>query len=196
MKITRAIAAGVLAGIISLSAGCSWFKTTEDIDPNGRGTIPGAEARPEQLGPITGEGGEIMSPTGFTAGGGDQLAGLGDLIPIPNLNFPTIYFAYDQDRIGASEQMKLEKVADYLLQHKNIFLIVEGHCDERGSAEYNRALGERRALSVKQYMTNLGIADNRIKTISYGEERPAVMGTTPEIFSKNRRAELIPARSK
>lgn len=114
--------------------------------------------------------------------------------PIPGLKFPTIYFAYDQDLIGASERPKLEVVGEYMLKHTQVGLIIEGHCDERGSEEYNRALGERRAIAVKDYLISLGVPENRLKTISYGEERPAVEGSTASAYAKNRRAELVPAK--
>ena len=74
-----------------------------------------------------------------------------------------------------------------------IGLIIEGHCDERGSAEFNRALGERRALSVKDYLISTGVPASRLKTISFGEERPVASGAGAEVLSQNRRAELIPA---
>ena len=113
-----------------------------------------------------------------------------------NLNFPTIYFGYDQDELTASEKTELDRVANYMKQYAQIGLIVEGNCDERGSAEYNRALGERRAISVKNYLVQQGIPESRIRTLSYGEERPAVQGFTPEAFAKNRRADLVPAKMK
>lgn len=195
MNLARILFTGVLAGVISLSAGCGWFDSDNQLDPNNSSseTIPG----PGDLGNIPGADMDIAGPTDFVnkpetlAAGADNF---GD--PIPGLNFPTIYFAYDQDQVGASERVKLEKVADYMTKYAGVGVIIEGHCDERGSAEYNRALGERRALAVKQYLVNLGVPEARLKTISYGEERPAVMGTGPSIFSKNRRAELVPVRMK
>ncbi|MEK9179264.1 MAG: OmpA family protein, partial [Patescibacteria group bacterium] len=93
-----------------------------------------------------------------------------------------------------SEQAKLEQVANYLLPNQTVNLIIEGHCDERGSVEYNRSLGERRAISVRDYLAKLGVPDTRMQTISYGEERSAVSGSDESAWAKNRRAELIPAR--
>jgi peptidoglycan-associated lipoprotein len=141
---------------------------------------------------------EDISALGDWTDKGQELpiAGKDSWEPIPGVKLPTIYFAYDQDRIGSSEKAKLEKVAEYMQNNQAVCVIIEGHCDERGSEEYNRALGERRAIAIKDYLAQLGIPDTRMKTISYGEERPAVEGTSISIFAKNRRGELIPAKPK
>ena len=103
-----------------------------------------------------------------------------------------VYFAYDRSTVGASERSKVETLADFLEEHPRYYVVIEGHCDERGSDEYNRALGERRALAVKEYLTTLGIAGDRIRTVSYGEERPAVPDATTEAkHALNRRAEFL-----
>ena len=81
-----------------------------------------------------------------------------------------IYFDFDESRIKAAELKKLEKLANYMLNHQEHHVLIEGHCDERGSDEYNRALGERRAIAVKFYLTELGVNQNRIHTLSLGEE--------------------------
>jgi len=114
--------------------------------------------------------------------------------PIQGVTLPTVYFAYDQSTIGTTEQAKLEQAANYLLKNNDSNLIIEGNCDERGSIEYNRGLGERRALAVKDYLTKLGVADTRTQTISYGSERPADQGHDEAAWAKNRRADLIPAK--
>lgn len=126
-------------------------------------------------------------------GQGPEAKGAGgwaDNQDIPGVSFPTIYFAYDQDTLGSSEQAKLDQIAQYLQDNAGVGVVIEGHCDERGSVEYNRALGERRAITVQTYLVNLGIPDTRFKTQSFGEERPAVQGSNEEAWSKNRRAEL------
>lgn len=114
--------------------------------------------------------------------------------PVAGLNFPTIYFAHDQSRIGTAQVKKLEAVAHYLEKHQNLGVIIEGHCDERGSAEYNIGLGERRALSALDYLENLGVPSTRLQTISYGSERPEALEHNHTAWVKNRRAELIPAK--
>ncbi|MFW5996648.1 MAG: OmpA family protein [Lentisphaeria bacterium] len=103
-----------------------------------------------------------------------------------------VYFAFDRSHVGSSQRPKVETVADFLEDNQQYSVLIEGHCDERGSDEYNRALGERRALSVKDYLISLGIADDRIETVSYGEEKPAVQNAdTAEEHAKNRRAEFV-----
>lgn len=171
---------GFLSAGIMLGYGC------HDDDAIEGATIPDPADAPiadvSDTGPWTGEGTEISAtdPSGW--------------VPMTNVKLPTIYFAYDQDRIGSSERAKLEKVAEYLQKNQGVCVIIEGHCDERGSEEYNRALGERRAIAIKDYLAQLGVSDTRMKTISYGEERPAVEGSTISAFAKNRRGELIAAK--
>jgi peptidoglycan-associated lipoprotein len=107
----------------------------------------------------------------------------------PEIKLPIIYFAFDKSDIGTSERPKLDKTAEFL-QGSKYCLIIEGNCDERGSEEYNRALGERRAIAIKDYLQAKGIAADRMKTISYGEDKPAVEGHTPEAWATNRRGDL------
>lgn len=103
-----------------------------------------------------------------------------------------VYFAYDRSELLASERPKVEALAVYLQSNPGTGAVVEGHCDERGSDEYNRALSERRALSVVEYLKALGVADNRLRTVSYGEERPVISNAKSDAeHSKNRRAEFL-----
>lgn len=112
--------------------------------------------------------------------------------PMPDKQaWPPAYFAYDKSAIGDAEKPKLDRIFEHLTQNPNAHLLIEGHCDERGGEEYNRALGERRALAVRKYLTDLGIDGSRLHTLSYGEERPAATGKTEEAYRLNRRAELI-----
>ncbi|MGB9603476.1 MAG: peptidoglycan-associated lipoprotein Pal [Limisphaerales bacterium] len=103
----------------------------------------------------------------------------------------TVYFDFDRSAIRASEKSKIEAVAAVLKQKPETKVQIEGHCDERGTEEYNRALGERRALAVREYLINLGIGGDRIFTISYGEDKPADPGHNEAAWAKNRRAEFI-----
>lgn len=101
-----------------------------------------------------------------------------------------IYFATDSSTISSSERGKLDRVATWLFQNTGKSILVAGHCDERGTLEYNRALGEQRAAAVRSYLIGLGVSANRIYTHSYGEEKPAVIGASESAFQKNRRAEI------
>jgi len=102
-----------------------------------------------------------------------------------------IHYDYNKSSIRADAKPILEGVAGYLQAHPYKHVMVEGHCDERGSKEYNLALGEQRALSARRYLVNLGIASNRIHTISYGEESPADPRHNEAAYAKNRRGHFL-----
>ncbi len=107
---------------------------------------------------------------------------------VPNLE--RIYFDFDQYTLSQEAREILEDNAEYLQNNPSINVKIEGHADERGSDEYNLALGERRALAAKNYLVSLGIQPQRLTIISYGEELPLVSGRTEEAMAKNRRAEF------
>jgi peptidoglycan-associated lipoprotein len=107
--------------------------------------------------------------------------------PSPLVAFENIYFDFDRSFIRDDAKPELEKVAAYLKSNRDVRVLIEGHCDERGTDEYNFALGDRRAQAAKNYLLNLGIDGSRIKTISYGEERPADPGHEEPAWAKNRR---------
>jgi peptidoglycan-associated lipoprotein len=102
----------------------------------------------------------------------------------------TIYFDFDRATIRQEFAETLRAHASFLQSNPSVRLTVEGHTDERGTPEYNIALGERRAQAVVQYMQNLGVSSNQMRTVSYGEERPIDMSRTEAGFAKNRRAVL------
>ena len=111
--------------------------------------------------------------------------------PTGELAARTIYFDYDSSEVPDSELASIEAHARYLSERSGASITLEGHGDERGSREYNIALGERRAVAVRQLMTLLGAADPQIHTISYGEERPAAVGHDDSAWKLNRRVEII-----
>jgi peptidoglycan-associated lipoprotein len=98
-----------------------------------------------------------------------------------------IYFDFDKSNIRQDQKVRLEKNAAYLKQNKGVKVRIEGNCDERGTSEYNMALGERRAISAKKYLVNLGVHAARIHTISYGEEKPLLHGHDEYSWAQNRR---------
>lgn len=102
-----------------------------------------------------------------------------------------VLFALDDYSLNAEGQTKLNGLADFLKSSPKVAIQIEGHCDERGSVEYNLALGERRANAVKDYLVQLGVEAARLSTISYGEERPAAEGHDEAAWSKNRRAQFV-----
>ena len=117
----------------------------------------------------------LIDPAGLPADGNRDL-------------FPPVFFAYDSSQVNPEEAGKVEDVAAALKRGKHNGVIVEGHGDERGSREYNLALGERRALAVRDYLISLGVDPAIIQTKSYGEEQPADMGHDESAWRKNRRA--------
>jgi len=98
-----------------------------------------------------------------------------------------VFFVLNSSDLEGEGRATLEKQAAWLQKYPNVAVTVEGHADERGTREYNLALGERRAQAVKNYLVSLGVPDSRLNTISYGKERPAVMGSDESAWSKNRR---------
>ncbi len=111
-----------------------------------------------------------------------------ELKPLPE---KIIYFDYDKSLLKPSAKAAIQKNVQFLKSKPEARVLIEGHCDERGSSEYNLALGERRAEAVKSYMVELGIDADRISTKSLGEEQPVEMGHNEAAWSKNRRAEMF-----
>ncbi|VVM05151.1 Outer membrane lipoprotein Omp16 [Methylacidimicrobium cyclopophantes] len=119
----------------------------------------------------------------------------GDFNPESDVNYAplhaeTVYFAFDSSAIPSGERGKLEKAAQWMAENPERSLLLAGHCDERGTEEYNRGLGERRALAVREYLIGLGVSPQRLHTISYGKDRPATPGHTEADYARNRRVEL------
>jgi peptidoglycan-associated lipoprotein len=102
-----------------------------------------------------------------------------------------VFFNYDSSDLDSDAQELLQDQVAWLKQYSDTSVIVEGHCDERGTREYNLALGEKRAQSVKNYLISLGISSDRISTISYGKERPAVVGSNDGAWAQNRRSVTV-----
>ncbi len=106
-------------------------------------------------------------------------------------NVRDIYFDFDKSDIRPDQQATMQADAQFLNQHPNINFLIEGHCDERGSIEYNLALGDRRASSVKNALVAVGVSASRIKTISYGKEKPFCLEHTEECWQENRRGHFV-----
>ena len=103
----------------------------------------------------------------------------------------TVFFKFDNAEIQPEYQKMLEAHAEYLRNNPNVKVIVQGHADERGTPEYNIALGERRATAVSQYLQALGVPANQMSIVSYGEEKPLLFGHTAADYAKNRRAVIV-----
>ena len=102
-----------------------------------------------------------------------------------------VFFNYDSSELDSDAQELLQDQVAWLKQYSDVSVIIEGHCDERGTREYNLALGEKRAQAVKNYLISLGISSDRVSTISYGKERPAVVGSNDGAWAQNRRSVTI-----
>jgi peptidoglycan-associated lipoprotein len=154
-------------GLITLTAGtlatgCSLFGGKEEAEPT--------------------------SSSGFDSGPAMTDEGMGP-VSVPELE--TVYFDYDRSNVRDDQKATLRGNASQVNAHNEWrTVVIEGHCDERGSEEYNLALGERRANSVKMYMQNLGIPAARMDTVSFGESKPAVQGHDESAWKWNRRAEF------
>jgi peptidoglycan-associated lipoprotein len=107
-------------------------------------------------------------------------------------NVQTIYFDYDKSEIRSDQMTRLQANANWLKQNPGVHFTIEGHCDDRGSQEYNLALGDRRANAVKEFLVAQGVPEGNMKVISYGEERPVCREETEDCFQHNRRAEFVP----
>ena len=176
-------------------------------------TSTGCKTQPKNITPIPGSNGSVAGAgslldrdnSGTLNGGGDVVTidesgniGLSDLDEFENmlmdraaLAAQTVYFELDRSEIHPDDLGKVEAVAGILAQDAQNKVLIEGHCDERGTEEYNRALGERRALSVRDALSGLGISADRVRTMSFGEDRPADPGLNDAAYSRNRRGEFV-----
>lgn len=102
-----------------------------------------------------------------------------------------VYFDFDSSSINVDQLGSLNNSGSYLVENSASKLVVEGNCDERGTADYNLALGELRAINVKKYLVNIGVDGSRIKTVSYGSQRPLFYGSDEDSWAANRRADLV-----
>ena len=193
MKLTKFASLLMIGLALSFAAtGCSSKKPKVTPLHGGEGTTQG-------MGPgQTTEGGKVGGDTGGVTGQGQP--GGGEAAPFNPDDFnqdraalaaQTIYFDYDSASVKPDDQSKLSAVASALQSDMSAKLLIEGHCDERGTEEYNRALGERRALAAREALTGLGLSASRVATRSYGEDRPADLGHDQSAWTKNRRAEFI-----
>lgn len=101
------------------------------------------------------------------------------------------YFDFDKADIRPDARVSLTQTAEFLREYTEARVLIEGHCDERGSTEYNLGLGDRRANAAREFLVSLGIADNRIQTVSYGKERPVCTESNEECWQRNRRAHFV-----
>lgn len=164
--------AAILLASTALVAGCG-KKKVEELPPVAEGT----------------EGQPVTDPN----------AGVGQIVPGSQEDFlqtvgqygDRIFFDTDKFNVDSEDQSTLQRQAQWLAQYPNVRVTVEGHADERGTREYNLALGERRANSAKNYLASLGVDASRVQTVSYGKERPQALGSDEQSWAQNRRAVTV-----
>ncbi len=188
MKLVRFSVMAAIAIALSVLTACEGPDSKQMQPYKGGGMDSSLEGGP-------GSGTDLSS--GFGSGAGSLPGRPGEpWQPIPGKEhiLAPVYFAFDQSDIEASQTQAIEAVSKYMQNNPAEGVIVQGNCDERGSAEYNMGLGERRSLSAREYLVKLGIPETRLQTISYGNEKPADPGHGEAAWAKNRRDEFVPAK--
>jgi peptidoglycan-associated lipoprotein len=197
----RAVLSVLLAAV--LAAGCSKQQTVKSGDASGQ---PSGEAAPSAVPAPGGESKEAIGETQVTeapvpksppAAAESTLlaakaaeAGVAVTEEKPS-RFGDVHFDFDKADLTAEGKKACQSVAAHMKKSPKAKVLIEGHCDERGSAEYNLALGERRAVAVKNYLVSLGVPKGALSTVSFGKERPLDPGHTEEAWAKNRRAHFL-----
>lgn len=187
---------GMLALVVILSLGATGCKKKQvpiTRFPNSGMNGNGSDASGLNNGNTLQDNGGGMASGAGQVGGGDTANFNPDDMAQDRSAFAaeTLYFDYDSSTIKGSEQSKLTAVASGLKSDPSAKLLIEGNCDERGTEEYNRSLGERRALAAREALANEGVGADRIATRSYGEDRPADPNHNAEAWAKNRRDEFV-----
>ena len=152
--------------------------------------LTACETAPDGSGSSSGAGGG-SSATSSSGAGGPRAGTQEDLVV--NVG-DRVFFGFNKFKLSAAARGTLEKQSAWLKKYGSVTIVIEGHADERGTREYNLALGARRANSAKDYLVTLGISPSRIKTISYGEERPVALGSSEKSWSQNRRSVTVVSR--
>jgi peptidoglycan-associated lipoprotein len=179
---------GVLSVVLVFAVGCAKKELVKSTDTApGAGMSTATTAEPGMQEPIVSE---TLKPESQPSEMQSAMAGIAATQERPS-DFPDIHFDYDQSFIREDAKPILKDVADYLKSDSSAAILIEGHCDERGTAEYNIALGERRAESTKSYLVSLGVRSGAISTVSFGEEKPLDTGQTEVAWAKNRRAHFV-----
>ncbi len=155
--------------------------------------VAACETAPEETMATAGEGESMAQESTSTVAGSSTIAGptAGSQEDLVTNVGDRVFFDFDKAVLRPEAQRTLERQAAWMKQNSRVSITVEGHCDERGTREYNLALGERRATAVKNFLVALGIDPGRISTLSYGKERPAALGHTEAAWAQNRRGVTI-----
>jgi len=176
----------LLIAVSALSLSLAACSSNDELKPYGDELFPNEQPNVvavDQAGvpsvPVQGYDASAVNYGSATPGSQDDLSvNVGD----------RVFFGYDSFSLTPEGISQLELQSQWMRQYPSVRLLVEGHADERGTREYNLALGDRRASAVKNYLVSLGVSPSRIQTISYGKERPEMLGSNAESWAKNRRA--------
>jgi len=200
MKFTK------LINLLTLGAALAFAGAGCRHTPTGVTTLPGITKTTTTTPNFGPEGPTRTRPIPFDNGNGNANANGGDIRPgmlaitgdhhdwnaHPEiLAAQTIHFDYDKSAVKSSEHSKLDAVASYLKGHPDAAVRIEGNCDERGTEEYNRSLGERRALAAREYLASQGIDAGRLDTETYGKDKPVATGHDEASFAQNRRDDFV-----
>jgi peptidoglycan-associated lipoprotein len=192
MKLSKLFSSAAMAvTLLALVTGCpsAHLKNTPLPNPGGTGMGPGGGL---DSGAKFGQTGDsAITDAAGNHGANDPGAHAGYIPDAEALKSEAVYFDLDKSTIKPSEQSKLEAVTSYLKSNPDKALRVEGNCDERGTEEYNRSLGERRAITAREFLITSGIDGKRIDTLTNGNDKPASTGHDESAYSKNRRDEFI-----
>ncbi len=172
----RLVKLAMMAVLLAMGGGC-WS------DDDGKGASNEPTVIPEV--PVDVETGEVLEGDALGAGSFAETREA-----VPGVAFAPVYFGFDSYQLAPAEVGKIEQVAQHLLQNRGHVVLIDGHCDERGSNEYNLSLGEQRAQTIRSYLVNLGIDGARVQTRSFGEEKPAAPGRSEDAYRLNRRGEF------
>lgn len=165
--------------VLSMVTGCSLFRKKTD-SAGAEGGAVSSETTANGSKEKVDAAGMNFSPSGSDSG---SIEGL-----------QSVHFEYDKSTLAGTEQKKLEADAEWMKKNSSVKMLVEGHCDQRGSTEYNLSLGERRANAVKQMLVKLGVPADRISTTSFGKEKLIATGDSEEELAQNRRANFVPKK--
>lgn len=188
MKINAFYSTALALAVVLAATGCKHRPVGVTPIPPGQGA-PIGENNPNTLPPGTtinnngGVGGQPIAPTAYNPDNFNQDSS--------TLADDTIHFAFDSAVIRDDDQPKLQAVAQALQQNPNDQLLVQGNCDERGTEEYNRSLGERRALAAREALSGMGIDPSRVHEISFGKDKPVDPGHDENAWAKNRRDDFV-----
>lgn len=189
--VTRKWVSVLFAMVLVFAVGCQKRQTVKSTEAPPEAAPPAAvEEAPVVPETITSE--PVAEPESVQVSRADETAAQGVAATEEQRSaFQDIRFDFDKTLIREDAKSVLANVADYMKRNNGTRLLIEGHADERGTGEYNMALGERRAESARSYLVSLGVAPARVATVSFGEEKPADTGHGEEAWAKNRRAHFV-----